>query len=167
MKSYVKARMLTHDAAQAAAYDADPKIARSIAVNMLLDLHDTSARLVADAATIQVPTLVLNAGADWVVKPAVAAPVFARLSSPVKRLQTFAGMYHDLLHEGRRGEVLAEIRGFAKAAFAREHPANRGLRAGSDGGGACTVEPATGVVVAAAAEFCAAADFDENAGKAE
>lgn len=68
VKSYVKAKMLTHDAGEAAKYQADPKIFRQIAVNILLDLHDTSTRLLADAAAITVPTLILAAEKDWVVK---------------------------------------------------------------------------------------------------
>jgi alpha-beta hydrolase superfamily lysophospholipase len=40
VKSYVKAKMLTHDPGQAALYDADPLIFRQIAVNVLIDLHD-------------------------------------------------------------------------------------------------------------------------------
>ena len=54
--------MLTHDPEQAARYDADPLIFRQIAVNILLDLHDTSTRLLADAGAITVPTLMLGAG---------------------------------------------------------------------------------------------------------
>src|SRR5437867_6429731 len=46
VKSYVKARMLTHDREQAARYKSDPLIFRQIAVNVLLDLHDTAKRLV-------------------------------------------------------------------------------------------------------------------------
>src|SRR5215831_3311617 len=42
VKSFVKASMLTHDAEEAKRYNADPLIFRQIAVNMLLDLHDTS-----------------------------------------------------------------------------------------------------------------------------
>src|SRR5256714_4003104 len=49
VKSYVKAKMLTHDAEQAARYDADPLVFRQIAVNVLLDLHDTARRLLAGA----------------------------------------------------------------------------------------------------------------------
>jgi alpha-beta hydrolase superfamily lysophospholipase len=45
VKSYVKAKMLTHDPAEARAYEADPLIFRQIAVNILLDLHDTASRL--------------------------------------------------------------------------------------------------------------------------
>src|SRR6266576_446911 len=44
VKSFVKAAMLTHDPKQASRYDADPMIFRQIAVNMLLDLSDTSTR---------------------------------------------------------------------------------------------------------------------------
>ena len=57
VKSYVRAKMLTHDPVEAARYEADPLIFRQIAVNVLLDLHDTAQRLLADAGAIQVPTL--------------------------------------------------------------------------------------------------------------
>src|SRR2546429_382299 len=49
VKSFVRAGMLTHDPVEAARYSADPQIFRQIAVNMLLDLYDTSKRLLADA----------------------------------------------------------------------------------------------------------------------
>src|SRR5437868_557736 len=49
VKSYVKASMLTHDAHEAERYHADKLIFRQIAVNLLLDLHDSSTRLPADA----------------------------------------------------------------------------------------------------------------------
>ena len=52
VKSYVKAKMLTHDKEQAAAYQADGLIFRQIAINILLDLYDTSTRLIADAGAI-------------------------------------------------------------------------------------------------------------------
>src|SRR5437667_6858229 len=65
VKSYVKAKMLTHDRAQAALYDADPLIFRQIAVKVLIALHDAGTRLLADAGAINVPTLMLSAGRDW------------------------------------------------------------------------------------------------------
>src|SRR6202030_4388061 len=61
VKSYVKSKMLTHDPEQAAAYDFDPLIFRQIAVNVLLDLHDTAKRLVSDAGTIETPILMIGA----------------------------------------------------------------------------------------------------------
>ena len=50
--SYVRAKMLTHDPIEAARYDSDPLIFRQIAINVLLDLHDTARRLLADAGAI-------------------------------------------------------------------------------------------------------------------
>src|SRR5437762_3171019 len=67
VKSFIKASMLTADPVEANRYNADPLIFRQIAVNMLLDLHDTSTRLLADAGAVTVPLLVLAAGSDWVV----------------------------------------------------------------------------------------------------
>ena len=50
------ASVLTHDADEARRYQADPLIFRQIAVNILLDLFDTSTRLLQDAGAITVPT---------------------------------------------------------------------------------------------------------------
>src|SRR5262249_30735487 len=84
LKTYVRPRMLTHDAAEARAYDADPLIARTIAVNVLLDLHDAATRLIDDAAAIRTPTLILSAGSDWVVTLAAQARFFQRLGASDK-----------------------------------------------------------------------------------
>jgi alpha-beta hydrolase superfamily lysophospholipase len=99
IKSYVKARMLTHDREQARRYQEDSLIAPAIAANVLVDLHDTSARLIEDAAAIRTPTLLLAAGSDWVVALAAQRKLFERLGSPIKRMKVFPGMFHDLLHE--------------------------------------------------------------------
>ncbi len=117
IKSYVKAKMLTHDAEQAARYDSDPLIARAIAVNILLGLYDASTRLISDAGAIRVPTLLLAGAHDWVVKLSAEDKFFNRLGSPVKRMRVFDGMYHDVLHERDRHLVLNEIRDFVARAF--------------------------------------------------
>jgi alpha-beta hydrolase superfamily lysophospholipase len=122
VKSYVKSTMLTHDREQARRYDEDPLIARSIAVNILLDLHDTSTRLLDDAAAIRVPSLVLAAGkSDWVVRLDAQQRFFQRLGSPVKRWQAFDGMHHDILHEAERARVFDCIGRFCDEL--REQPA--------------------------------------------
>jgi len=112
VQSYVKPTMLTHDKEQAQRYADDPLITRAIAVNVLLDLYEISERIVADAGAIRVPTLVLSGGADWVVDVKEQRRFFDRLGSAKKKMRVFDGMYHDLLHESGRAEVLAEIRAF-------------------------------------------------------
>ncbi|MEO0514122.1 MAG: bifunctional alpha/beta hydrolase/class I SAM-dependent methyltransferase [Planctomycetota bacterium] len=120
IKSYVKAKMLTHDASQAAAYDADPKIAKTIAVNVLLGLHDAGTRLIDDAGAIQTPTLMLAGGSDFVVSLKAQRRFFDRLGAEPKKLRVFPKMYHDVLHEAEREPVLDEIRSFIDERFANE-----------------------------------------------
>ncbi len=119
VKSYVKATMLTHDEEQARRYHADELIFRQIAVNILLDLYDTSTRLMADAGAITVPTLMIGAGADWVVKLSAQRKFFNGLSSPIKRMEVFPGMYHAVFHEKDRRLVVARIREFILERFAQ------------------------------------------------
>jgi alpha-beta hydrolase superfamily lysophospholipase/SAM-dependent methyltransferase len=119
VKSYVKSKMLTHDREQAAGYDADPLIFRQIAVNLLLDLHDTAKRLVADAGAIHTPTLMIAAGKDWVVRLEAQKKFFDRLSSSQKRFEIFSSAYHALFHETNRSEVVALVRRYALDQFAK------------------------------------------------
>ena len=118
VKSYVKAKMLTHDPEQAAQYDADPLIFRQIAVNVLIALHDAGTRLLADAGAIHVPMLMLSAGRDWVVSVKAQREFFNGLSSPVKRMHVFPAAYHALFHERERAQVIDRVRDFVREQFA-------------------------------------------------
>ena len=115
--SYVRAKLLTHDLARVASYDADPLIARSISVNILLDLDTTSNRIVADAQAITVPTQLLISDRDWVVAHPPQHTFFARLGSPVKEKHVLHGFLHDTLGEQRRAEALTKVRRFVLAQF--------------------------------------------------
>ena len=119
IKSYVKPKMLTHDAAEAARYDADPLIFRQIAVNVLLDLHDTAQRLLADAGAIRTPTLMLGAGHDWVVSLDAQRRFFEGISSVDKEMHIFHEMNHAIFHEKDRTLVIDRIREFIEGKFAK------------------------------------------------
>ena len=118
VKSYVKAKMLTHDPVQAALYDADPLIFRQIAVNVLIDLHDAGTRLLADAGAINVPTLMLSAGRDWVVSLEAQREFFNGLESSVKRMHVFPAAFHAIFHEKERAQVVERARDFILERFA-------------------------------------------------
>jgi alpha-beta hydrolase superfamily lysophospholipase/SAM-dependent methyltransferase len=119
VKSYVRASMLTHDPLEVARYESDPLIFRQIAINVLLDLHDTAQRLVADAGAIRVPTLMLAAGRDYVVRLEAQREFFNRLSSPLKQLHVFPAMYHAIFHEKDRMRVIELVRHFVEERFAQ------------------------------------------------
>lgn len=119
VNSYVKAKLLTHDPAKIASYDADPLITRRIAVNLLVDLFDAGRKLVADAAAITVPTLVLTSGADWVVDRDIQREFFERLGSPVKEMHVYPGFFHDTFNERDNHLPLGAARRFILDAFAQ------------------------------------------------
>src|SRR5215468_6628169 len=133
VKSYVKSKMLTHDREQAACYDSDPLIFRQIAVNVLLDLHDTAKRLGADAGAIQTPTLMIGAGKDWVVNLKAQQQFFDRLSSTHKRFEIFPGAYHAIFHETNRRDVIELVRDFVQDCFAKPPTASSLLGADKSG----------------------------------
>lgn len=119
VNSYVKAKLLTHDPAKIASYDADPLITRCIAVNLLVDLFDAGRKLVEDAAAITVPTLVLTSGADWVVDRDIQRDFFERLGSLVKEMHIYPGFFHDTFNEKDNHLPLGAARRFILDAFAQ------------------------------------------------
>ncbi len=112
VKSYVRPSMITQDPQEAQGYSADPLIFRQIAVNTLLDLHDTSTRLLADAGAINVPLLVLAASCDWVVKTSAQRQFADRVSSPIKKFEILPGFLHAIFHEKDRGIAIERVRNF-------------------------------------------------------
>lgn len=118
VKSFLKASMLTHDAEQAARYSADSLIFPQIAINMLLDLHDTATRLLDDAGAVNVPLLVLAAGSDWVVQESAQRQLVERVSSPIKHFEVLPGFSHAIFHEKGRHLVVEKVRDFIDKRFA-------------------------------------------------
>ena len=121
--SYVKAKLLTHDSARQASYDTDPLISRAISVDILLQLYEAGERVVADAAAITVPTQVLIAGSDYVVRQGPQQAFFARLGTPDKECETYPGLFHDILGEADRAPVIADMQRFLIDRFARPRTA--------------------------------------------
>jgi alpha-beta hydrolase superfamily lysophospholipase len=117
IQSYVKPKMLTHDFEQARLYASDELISPQIAVNILLDLYDTSTRLIRDAGAIQTPTLLLMSGNDWVVEQLPQHKLFAKLSSLVKEKVMYPTFYHSTFWEKDRQQPIERTREFVQAAF--------------------------------------------------
>ena len=117
IKSYVKPTMLTHDEEQARLYAEDELISPQIATNILLDLHDTSTRVIADAGAIHTPTLLLISGNDWVVRRKPQEALLEGLSSPVKEKEDYPDFYHSTFWEKDRAKPIARTRDFLRRQF--------------------------------------------------
>ncbi|MCP9232925.1 bifunctional alpha/beta hydrolase/class I SAM-dependent methyltransferase [Mesorhizobium sp. LMG 17147] len=118
VNSYVKAKFLTHDPERIASFDADPLITRPIASNILVELYDHAARIVADGRAITVPTQLLISGSDWVVRHEPQHEFFVNLASPAKERHVLPGFFHDTLGERDRHKALDLIRPFLEKQFA-------------------------------------------------
>lgn len=122
IRSYVKPKMLTHDAEQARLYARDELISPQIAVNILLDLYDTSTRLIQDAGAIQTPTLLLMSGNDWVVRKLPQFQFFSRLSSIIKAKEVYPGYFHSTYWELDRQRPIDRTRKFLLECFDTPQP---------------------------------------------
>ncbi|MCC9600229.1 bifunctional alpha/beta hydrolase/class I SAM-dependent methyltransferase [Stieleria sp. JC731] len=117
ISSYVKPKMLTHDHDQARRYASDPLISPQIAVNVLLDLYDSSTRLMDDASAITTPTLMFVSDKDYVVRNDAQKQFFAGLSSSDKQLVELKGFYHSTFWERDRAQVIKQTSAFLKRQF--------------------------------------------------
>ncbi len=122
VKSYVKAKFLSHDPERIESFQADPLITRDISVNILLALYETAERVVADAQAIVTPIQMLISGSDFVVHHKPQHDFFNHLGSTIKERHVLPGFYHDTLGEKGREEAFRHVRRFIGERFA-EPPA--------------------------------------------
>ena len=118
VRSYVKAKALTHDPERIASYNADPLITRPISAKVLLGLYSTADRIVEDAPAIQTPTQLLISGSDLVVHKRPQREFFRLLGSRIKEKHEFPGWYHDTLGEKDRHFAIRRARSFILRSFA-------------------------------------------------
>ena len=118
VQSYVKSRLLTHDLARRASFDADPLITRAISVNILLEMHDAARRVVQDARAITIPTQLLISGADFVVSQQPQHEFFVNLGTEMKERHVFPNFFHDTLGESGRADAVGHARRFILERFA-------------------------------------------------
>ncbi|MEO8297811.1 MAG: class I SAM-dependent methyltransferase family protein [Burkholderiales bacterium] len=118
--SYIRPGMLTHDAEQARAYGSDALIAKRISARVLVDMARTARRVVADAAAIDTPVLMLAADQDYVVKLGPQRKFFDALASPLKRFELLHECRHAIFYEADpvRQQALDHCRRFIEDCWA-------------------------------------------------
>ena len=113
MSTGLDPRYLSHDTQVVAAYERDPLVHDRITPRTYGELSREVQAAFAGASRLRVPLLVLVASADEIVRPDQIQR-FARIAAeavPVE-IQTFAGMYHEVLNETRRSRVVAHVLGW-------------------------------------------------------
>lgn len=106
------ARMISHDAAQVAAYKNDPLVHDRISARLAKFIATEGAPVLAHAKEWTVPTLLMYAGRDTLVNPA-GSRMFEALA-PANRVDShcFETLYHELFNESEpgRSQVFAQLR---------------------------------------------------------
>ncbi len=112
-------------AIDASAVSRDPQVVQDYRTDPLVHHGKLPARTVAELAAaidrfpdevpaITVPTLILYGTADRLCPPAGSTMLYERIGASDKQIKAYEGLYHEILNEPERDEVLADIRGWLR-----------------------------------------------------
>jgi acylglycerol lipase len=101
---------VSRDPAVVAWYDADPLNFRGKMPAGLVAAMIRSARVVDQRMeTIDYPLLIMHGTEDALTRPAGSEALYRRASSTDKTLKLYAGLFHEILNEPEKDDVLADI----------------------------------------------------------
>lgn len=108
-------RGISHDPAQVAAYQRDRLVHNRISARLARFIDGNGPRVVAAAPNWSVPTLLMYAGADRLVRPD-GSRAFAAVAPPaLVRSRRFDGLFHEIFNEADPSAVYAELRAWLDA----------------------------------------------------
>lgn len=113
------ASKISHDPAVVQAYEKDRRVHDRISARLARFIDDNGPRVVAAAAGWTVPTLLMYAGADKLVRPEGSAAFAAAAPAAVVSSRCFDGLYHEIFNEADAAEVFATLRRWLDARAAQ------------------------------------------------
>ena len=91
-------------------YDTDPLVFRGkVPVRTAAELIASANRVRSSLDSITLPLLIVHGGADIVASPAGAQMIFDRASSIDKKLTIYDGLYHEILNEPEKDDVISDV----------------------------------------------------------
>ena len=109
--------LISHDPSVVAAYRADPLVHDRISGRLARFIAEAGPATVALAANWHVPTLLLYAGSDKLVKPAGSQAFTAAAPKQVVHARCFDALYHEIFNELEPEPVFSELRLWLEARF--------------------------------------------------
>ena len=104
------ASKLSHDPAVAAAYLADPRNHDRISARLARFIANNGPRVLAAAPRWRVPTLLMYAGADSLVRPAGSKAFAAAAPRDKVHSHAFDGLYHEIFNEADPSAVFGTLK---------------------------------------------------------
>ena len=91
-------------------YDEDPLVYRGrMRVGLLAAMLRAARRVDSGIATMSLPALFMHGTADQLTSPEGSRDLYERAASSDKTLKLYDGLYHEILNEPERDEVIADI----------------------------------------------------------
>lgn len=100
---------LSHDRAIVAAYLADPLVHNKISARLLASMLRAVAACEAQAATLQIPALLLIAGDDRLVDPEGSMRFARHAPSGMAELKLYPGFFHEIFNEPEQARPFADL----------------------------------------------------------
>lgn len=106
----LEASKISHDPAVVHAYEKDRRVHDRISARLANFIDDNGPRVLAAAPGWSVPTLLMYAGEDKLVRPEGSAAFAKAAPRAVVSSQRFEGLYHEIFNEDDPSEVFATLR---------------------------------------------------------
>jgi alpha-beta hydrolase superfamily lysophospholipase len=106
----LKAADVSRDPDVVARYDSDPLVYRGrMRAGLVAATVRATERIDRDAPSIATPMLIMHGAADALAKPDGAKALYERIASSDKTLKLYDGLYHEILNEPEKDQVIADI----------------------------------------------------------
>ena len=107
--------MLSRDPAVVEDFRSDPLVYHGrLPCRTGAEILRAAERLRQTAGAIRLPLLILHGTEDSLTDPAGSQELYDRAASPDKKLKLYQGLYHDLVHEPEKEEVMADLVGWVE-----------------------------------------------------
>jgi alpha-beta hydrolase superfamily lysophospholipase len=108
--SQLDASRVSRDPVVVSAYENDPLNFRGkITAGLATELYLAMRHVIDNAATIRLPILILHGGEDRITAVDGSRLLHAAISSEDRELKIYDGLYHEILNEPERQQVMADI----------------------------------------------------------
>jgi lysophospholipase len=91
------------------AYNNDPLVAQEISGSIFIECDKAVEFIKENSNDFNYPALILHGSDDQIVYPEDSKILFANIGSRYKKVKIYQGMYHEILNEFNRDEVLVDI----------------------------------------------------------
>lgn len=102
-------KWISRDKSVVAKYKSDHLVGKTISVRLATEILDNQNEIMAFAAKIKIPALMLHGGDDRICDPKGTEEFFELLASRDKTLKIYKGMYHEIFNEIDCEEVIDDV----------------------------------------------------------